>query len=260
MLADAKENDVVSLIASGSNTRVGYACAVLTQASGINPGLVGEIPAPAVDVDSVIATIASAATAQTVTTLDGAGVGGAGAEMEPARKVALVLNSHADWDATTATVYGIDANGLACQATFTIPNGGNATVAQNENVYFKRIVSLSIPAQAGTNGTATLGVTADTGIYSSGSLRFPLYDASREPYASTDTYADEDPVPCLKKGRMWASVVAGTAGQQLYMRMVESGANYRGELRGGTATNFVPVLGASIIQMSGSTLALIEVK
>lgn len=257
MLADGHEGDLVSAIASGS-VRVGYGAQILTQATGMQPALVGEIAAPAVDVDSVIATIASAATAQTVTSLDGAGVGGAGALMSPARKLALVLNNHADWDATTAIVRGYDANGLAVEASFTIPNGGNSTVTQNEDVFFSRVKELYIPAQAGTNGTATLGVVADAALFLPGQLLIPCYDASREPYNSSNQYSDEDPMLCLKKGRMWVALVAGTAGQQVFVRTVESGANYRGELRGGAASNFSPVLGSRIIQMSGSTLGLIE--
>lgn len=246
-----------SAVASGS-VRVGFGAQILAQATGLRPMLVGEIAAPAVDVDSVIATIASAATAQTVTSLDGAGVGGSGALMSPARKLALVLNSHADWDATTAVLRGYDVFGNAVEATFTIPNGGNATVAQNEDVFFSRILSLYIPAQTGTNGTATLGVTADIGQFEQGSLLIPGYDESREPYNSSNQYVDEDPVPCLKKGTMWVALVAGTAGQQVFARMVESGANYRGQLRGGPATGFAPVMGSRILQMSGSTLGLIE--
>lgn len=260
MLADGFECDILSKIAAGS-VRLSHAAA-FTAPSGISPGTVLEVPAPTVDTDAIIASgVASAATVQNITTgsFNGAGVGAGGAEMVPARKLSITLNNHADWDATTATAYGYDANGLACQATFTIPNGGNSTVAQNEEVYFSRVTRLNIPAQTGTNGTLLMGVTADEALYQPGKLVFPLYDASREPYTSSDQYSDEDPVSCLSRGRMWVSVVAGTAGQQLYMRIVESGSNYRGELRGGPASNFVPVLGARILEMSGSTLALVEV-
>ena len=251
--------EMLSAVASGS-VRVGYGAAILTQATGNTPALVGEVPAPAVDVDSVIATIASSASAQTITTLDGTGVGGAGALMSPARKLAIVQNSHADWDATTATIRGYDANGLACIATITLPNNGNATTGQNEDVYFSRVTSIVIPAQTGTNGTATLGVIADAAQYLPGTVMLPAYDASREPYNSSNQYVDEEPMMCLKEGTMWVALVAGTAGQQVFMRTVESGANYRGELRGGAASNFSPILGSRILQMSGSTLGLIEIK
>ena len=260
MPADGFECDILSKVAAGS-VRLSHAAA-FTAPSGINPGTVLEVPAPAVDTDSIIASgVTSTAGIQNLTTasFNGTGAGGGGAEMVPARKIAAVFNNHADWDATTMTIYGFDADGLACQATITIPNGGNATVAQNEEVYFSRVTKVNIPAQTGTNGTLLLGVVADDAQYQKGTLVFPLYDASREPYNSSDQYVDEEPVPCLSRGRFWATVVAGTAGQQLYMRIVESGANYRGQLRGGPATSFVPVLGARIVEMSGSTLALIEV-
>jgi hypothetical protein len=257
MLADSFESQQIAAVASGS-VRVGYGAQILAQATGIRPALVGEIAAPAVDVDAVIATIASAAAAQTVTSLDGVGVGGSGALMNPARKLSLTTNSHADWDATTAIVRGWDAAGNYAEATILIPNGGNTTAAQVEDVFFSRVKELYIPAQTGTTGTATLGVTADIGEFAQGTLVLPLYDASREPYNSSNQYVDEDPMQVLKRGRAWVALVAGTAGQQVFVRMVESGSNYRGELRGGAATGFTGIRGSRIIQMSGSTLGLIE--
>jgi hypothetical protein len=253
-----KKIDGFFVVASGS-VRVGYGAQVLAQATGMRPMLVGEIAAPAVDVDSVIATIGSTNAVQSITSLDGVGVGGGGALMSPARQLALVLSSHADWDATTATVYGWDEFGVATQATFVIPNGGNATVAQTETgVYFSRVQRLSLPAQTSTGGTATLGVTADAATFLPGTLMIPAYDASREPYSSSNQYADEDPMDVLCTGTMWVALIAGTAGQQVFVRTVESGSNYRGELRGGAATGFTPIPNSRIIQMSGSTFGLIE--
>lgn len=77
-------------------------------------------------------------------------------EMGIARALALVLNNHADWDATNMVVSGFDINGDAISETIAIPNGGNTTV--NGTKFFAQVTSISIPAQSGTNGTWALGI------------------------------------------------------------------------------------------------------
>lgn len=109
------------------------------------------------DVDAIVATGASALTGQTLTgaTLDGAI--GDDVMAEP-RFVTLVLSSHADWDATTAVLYGVDGNGNAISENLTIPNGGNTTVTSTKR--YLRVTSIVIPAQSGTGGTFTVGLRA----------------------------------------------------------------------------------------------------
>lgn len=260
MLAGGMDPEILSKVADGS-VKVGQACAITAAASGLSLGTVTALTAAqlAVDVDSVIATGASTAGIQNLTTFDGTGAGGAGAEMIPARKLAIVQNNHADWDATTLTIYGLDVDGLACQATITLPNNGNATTAQNENVYFSKILKVNIPAQTGTNGTFTLGVIADDGMYPEGQLVIPYYDSSREPYNSSNQYVDGESVPCFRKGRLWVPMAATpVAGQQLYVRIVTGGGGF-GELRGAAATGFVPFKNGRVVEVASSTLAMIEV-
>lgn len=74
----------------------------------------------------------------------------------PARALALVLSSHANWDATTAVVTGIDENDDVITENFSIPNNGNATVDGVK--FFKQVTSIAIPAQSGTAGTWSLGI------------------------------------------------------------------------------------------------------
>ena len=109
------------------------------------------------DVDAIIATILSASTAQTLSggSLDGVVGGG---EMFPPRNVTLTLSSHANWDATTAVVTGLDENGASLTENFSIPDAGNATVTGTKR--FKRVTSIVIPAQSGTSGTFTVGTRA----------------------------------------------------------------------------------------------------
>lgn len=92
-------------------------------------------------------------------TLSGASLNGAVGTraMNPPRAVSLVLSSHADWDATTATVTGT-RHGTVQTDTLSIPNGGNTTLVTTK--LFDSVTSITIPAQSGTGGTFTVGLAA----------------------------------------------------------------------------------------------------
>lgn len=100
---------------------------------------------------------ASTAGVQTIsgTALNGSIGGGA---MSPPRKVSLTFSAHANWDATTAVVHGLDADGNVITENFAIPNGGDDTV--NGSKFFAKVTSIVIPAQSGTAGTFTAGTLA----------------------------------------------------------------------------------------------------
>jgi len=162
--------------------------------------------AGAADVDAIIATGASTAGTQTLTGTSLDGVIG-GRLMAQPRALALVLSSHADWNATTITVTGKDGAGRTITEDFAVPDNGNATVSGSK--LFARITQVSIPAQAGTGGTFTLGVrtrvTADgsstTKIvctattagelvdYSGLSSNLSLFNATTDPGIATDLAA-----------------------------------------------------------------------
>ena len=110
------------------------------------------------DVDAILASGGASAIADQ--TISGAALNGVVGyrDMTVARKITLVLSSHADWGATTATLTGLDADGNSQSESLTIPNGGNSTVTSTKR--YKRVVSLVIPAQLGTGGTFTIGVAA----------------------------------------------------------------------------------------------------
>lgn len=109
------------------------------------------------DVDAIIATGASSASSQT---LSGADLDGATGyrTMSPPRRLSFTFSSHADWDATTITVTGKDADGGTITETFSVTNGGGATATGSK--LFARVTSVAIPAQSGTGGTFTMGVRA----------------------------------------------------------------------------------------------------
>lgn len=119
-------------------------------------GLAAAINALA-DVDAIIATGASSGSSQTLSGASLDGVSGYRA-LSPSRRITLTFSSHADWDATTATITGKDGNGATITDTVSIPNGGNATVTTTK--LFARVTSVAIPAQSGTGGTFTVGVAA----------------------------------------------------------------------------------------------------
>src|SRR5687768_394277 len=91
------------------------------------PGRVWQNPSPAnsADVDAIIATGASSASLQSLDSSDADGVVGAD-DMTPGRKLTLVLSSHTDWDATSATIRYVDQlSGLTVSESLSIPDGGN---------------------------------------------------------------------------------------------------------------------------------------
>ncbi len=114
-------------------------------------------PAAAADVDAIVTTFASAATANTLNGSELNGVVG-GTEMQPARKVTIVTSSHADWDAGNAVVTGVNHLGQTVAETIAMANGGNETLTST--TLFRSVTSVVIPAGSGTGGTATIGVAA----------------------------------------------------------------------------------------------------
>lgn len=109
------------------------------------------------DVDAILSGGTSSTSAQTLSGASLNGVLGYRA-LSPSRRITLVLSNHADWDASTATITGKDANGTTITENLSIPNGGNTTLTTT--ALFARVTSVTIPIQSGTGGTFTVGVAA----------------------------------------------------------------------------------------------------
>lgn len=207
---------------------------------------------PAADTDAIATLLASAASAVVFSDTDLDGAIGAG-RIFPARGVSLTLNSHADWDATTAYVRGLDADGNRVTESFTIPDAGNATVDGNLGIAFSQVLSVHIPAQTGTNGTCDVGLVSDQSIeLSTRDMGVAVYDRVREPSAtSTVTFDDEETLSVLYSGDI--AVIVETAvvpGDAVGIRVVESGADLRGQFakmpaEDPAALAFAPLLGAT---------------
>lgn len=201
---------------------------------GGSPGTVAGMaasPAIGVDADAIAATIASAGTAQT---LSGASLDGAvgDAVMVPSRKVSLTLSNHADWDATTAIVTGMDANGELITESLSIPDTGNATVSGTKA--FARVLSLYIPAQSGAGGTATLGIQAggeDLGPYQLAGIA--LYEPTVESAGDGSAeFLDEQDVPVLQAGGVYVTAEdTPTPDDPVYCRVTAAGAEEAGAFR-----------------------------
>jgi len=152
--------------------------------------------APTADPDAIIATGASTAGVQSLSTTSLDGAVGQGF-ISPPKNLTLTLSSNTDWDATTATVYGEDSDGNMISETFSIPNNGNATVTGNS--FFARVITVNIPAQTGTGGTFTLGTGTKLGVVDGVVHGVSVWDGTREP----GVYAVDEVMPVIRRGRVW---------------------------------------------------------
>jgi hypothetical protein len=233
-------------------------------ANGIPPGVFvvrgdgdddAKLPSvPTADPDAIIATIGSTTGIQS---LSGASLDGVigGGRISPPRQISLVLSSHANWDATNATLSGEDENGVAITETLAIPDGGNTTVTSTK--YFSRVTSLGIPAQAGTSGTATLGTAAGFTIDTNEVLGIVVRETSREP----GNYVDADPLPVATKGRFFATVEdAHESGDPVYVRFVAGVGEQLGAVRSSPDSTDCVRFTRAAIRSSGAAGALAAIE
>lgn len=230
-----------------------------------DPGEVYQSPTAgnAADVDAILAS-GGASTAD-IQVWEGAELNGVVGDdtMYPARKVTLVLSSHADWDATTAVLSYYDEDGALKSENLSIPNGGNATVTTVDDV--SRVVSLTIPAQASTGGTFTIGVAAlDSSITAADFDGVALYDASQVPYDTVNgyEYGDKAAVPVLRKGAIWMVAEGSvTAYAPAFIRTLSgSGGTQIGAVRADADTSTAIEITGSQFMKSATTGQLVPVE
>jgi len=196
-----------------------------TRAAGsTGEGKTGPMTAPAAAVDAVIATGgASSGSVQNLTSFNGTLGGG---EYYPPRNLTLTFSSHANWDATTATITGTDENGEAQTESLSIPDGGNATVTGTK--LWRTITQISIPAQSGTAGTFTAGV---------GSLLGPVDHlveglVERDPSRASLNYASGDLAAVARDGEFYVtSETAVKEGDPVWVRAILNGDTVIGAVR-----------------------------
>jgi hypothetical protein len=246
-LADAGPHFIVSGIPSAD---VVPGIVLLRSDTGLG---VAPPTAAAASATAILAT-GGASTAGTQT-LSGASLNGAVGvtEMVPPRNVTLVLSNHADWDATSATVTGLDADGEVQTEALAIPNGGNATVTGTK--LFASIVSVAIPAQTGTGGTFRVGTGTLFGDMTRHVAGASLYDAAKEPGVA----AAYGTVNVLRQGRVRMRSEGGNPGDPVWVRITTSGAQVAGAVRstqdGVTCTR---LRGAQFKSTTASGIAVVD--
>jgi len=217
---------------------------------------------PAADDDSVAnaGDIASAASAQRLFGDSFTGATYAAGKIVPAQRLMFTLNNHADWDATIMKVKYLTAGGDIVIEDVPIPDSGNTILYTEGNA--SMLLELYIPAQSGTNGTMLVGTDPTTYALSRDS--YPGIASNpgfREPYAAATPIADNQTFNLIRKGKIWVVVEAAVVkGAPAYVRMVESGADVRGQFRGSYAANFALYPNARFLttQATADGLALLE--
>lgn len=199
-----------------------------------------DVPAPlAVAAPSSIKTnIASSASPQALVVGDFNGSIGAG-KIPLAAKIVLVLSSNAHWILSTATLSGLDENGIPVSEPLTIPAGGNTTLTSSR--YYSRITGLNIPAQGGGAGTATLGTSASVTLDGGEVLGISLREHKGRlvPSASdNELWDDGSEMPVLRQGRVFVKMEnAFRVGECPLVRLVAVGGEQRGAFRGSGDTD-----------------------
>jgi hypothetical protein len=218
---------------------------------------------PAADVDSIVSTpVAMSGAAETfVSGADLDGVIGAKA-INPAQRVTIALNPHADWLATTGEIFYEDVEGEPQVEEFDIPAGGNVTRQTLRPC--RRVDLIHVPQQAGANATLTAGTAGTAGGYSLLSPRdcpgVVFYDPATEPASSTTDVADEQDVNVLVQGTIYVKVEAAVIkGDGAWVRTTEALPDKRGQFRGSYAVGFTRLAGASFkTSAAADGLAVLE--
>ena len=192
--------------------------------STADPGTVYQTPDPvsAADVDAIITAYTTSTAIQTFSGTDLNGAVGQG-EMLPPRKLTMVASNHADFNATDITFVYINDQGQQVTELVALADGGNETITTLG--YARRVVSISIPAQAGTGGTATFGIAVLDGTVNLADFEgIAIYDASKEPFSSTYHYGPQSVLPLLYKGAIWVITEdACAAGAGAFVRVGGTG-------------------------------------
>lgn len=71
------------------------------------------------------------------------------------RRISFIFGASADWITSNITIEGLDVRGKRISETIAVPNGGGGTV--NTTKFYAQVLKISIPAQGGSVGTATVG-------------------------------------------------------------------------------------------------------
>ncbi len=178
------------------------------------------------DADGVIDDAASVA-ADTLYDIDAVN-GVLGYQFNPARKLTVATSASNDFADSTATLRYMSAGRLMSEPIAITTDGGDAYTSLE---FADEFVDLFFPAQAGTGGLITVGVTAELGDLRGG---IALRDATLQLPADGTGYADEDQVGVYRGGanEVWVRVEDSVAkGAQCHVRLVATGSERVGAFR-----------------------------
>lgn len=184
------------------------------------------------DDDAIMTALATAASIQTLDTEANGVI--ALTKISPPRKITVTRDNHADHDAVTLVLVGLDENGLPVSENLAGANGGNETLTSTK--YYSYFVSLTIPAQAGTGGTTKIGIAADLSLEGFDVLGVSVFShkglALAPSSSDNEVYEDEATMPVLRRGRIWVPVeTAWRAGDVPLVRLIAAGAEVYGKFR-----------------------------
>ncbi len=177
----------------------------------------------------------------------------AGDRISPCRIPTITFDASTDWDVAAGLVVtwvGINADGVICSQSVTKATGGGAETLSGD-IPLASVISIFIAAgSAATGGAATAGVSNDRVELSQ--LDYPglsMYRAPREVNTAARNIADEEAVDIMTTGRMMCVPEhAVSDGDHVYVRVLEAGADLRGQLTGmdgaGTPATYARLAGA----------------
>ena len=248
MVADG-DSCAVTRIAEAA-MRPGGICLRGVVAAKAGKGVRPPVAAAAADADGFKTNIGSTAGIQTFTGADFQGVIGT-SRLVPGRNLVLVCDAHTDWNPTTAVATFEDEYGRVVTEDLAVATSGTATGTK----ICTKIISLVIPAQTGTGGTAVLGTGTLLGpLTGRDVVGIAQYLAARQlATGATTEFAAEDTLSVLEEGRAWVEVEEDVLdGEQVYLRFVIAGVEIVGAFRNdrdGTAAapDAVPVIGMRFV-------------
>lgn len=231
--------------------------------NSVEPGEAFQIPAQpvAASVNAIGTGVTSATGLKTVGSGVTAGVA-AFQTLSPARKLTVTFDSSTDWDPTTAVITYVNNEGKTVSENLAVATSTTATTTG----YAKAFVSLSVPAQTGTGGSATIGYAAMAALAAADFVgvvvRQPMKSMvnpsnlyigpTSDGITNANTlahYVDGDTVTLLEEGGIWVYAEEDMSDRDdVFCRVTANGANtllgaFRNDSDSG---NCVQVVGAKV--------------
>jgi hypothetical protein len=255
-------NELRSAIASGA-IKAGLLCEYASD-SVLAPVVKAVAAVPATDANAIADTdIDMAASEVIVDHGDCDGVVGAGL-INPCMRLSITLNNHADWDATIGKLVYETDDGSIVSEDLAIPNGGNTILYSS--VPAARFIKFIVPAQTSANAKiseiGTVNTIGFVGVDRRHYIGVPVYNPADEPNVATAEYADKGSLTIMTKGRFWAvPEYACAPGMPVFVRMVLSGSDVRGQFTSVATDNFARLPNATWESTaSADGLAVIELR